>query len=594
MNETQSLYDLLVNLWRHISTRRRRQLLLLLMLMLVSAFAEIMSIGAILPFLAALASPTKVFQLPILRPFIELLEIKNPDEILLPLTIVFGGAALIAGFFRLLFLWVSTRLSFAIGADLGSAIYIKTLYQSYGIHCARNSSEVIDGISTKANTVIYGVIIPVLTLFSSVIMLSVILAALLSLEPFITLIVFLGFGLIYGLIISLTRKRVLRDGQMIAKNSSKVIKCIQEGLGGIRDVLIDNTQQYYYQIYRNADLVLRRAQGSQYFLTVSPRYAMEALGMVLIACITIIYTKDADGLVKALPTLGVLALSAQRLLPVLQHAYGSWINIKGSQASLRDAITFLDQPLPYQADIATLKPIAFKNEISLHDISFRYSQGAPWVIKNLNLTIKKGTRIGFIGASGSGKSTLIDILMGLLMPNHGELKVDGSLVKLSNMQSWQSHIAHVPQNIFLADSTIIENIALGVPKNLIDLDRVMRSAEQAKLSEAIESWEKKYQTVVGEGGIRISGGQRQRIGIARALYKKAEVIVFDEATSALDGDTELEVMQAIEALNGDLTILIVAHRISTLKNCSQIIELGNQGIKRISTYQDLIKSTGIL
>jgi ATP-binding cassette, subfamily B, bacterial PglK len=209
-------------------------------------------------------------------------------------------------------------------------------------------------------------------------------------------------------------------------------------------------------------------------------------------------------------------------------------------------------------------------------------------LRDINLEIPKGARIGFIGATGSGKTTLLDIVMGLLEPTKGSLDIDGQLITSINRRDWQAHIAHVPQALFLTDSTIEENIAFGVPANKIDRDQVRMAARQAKISETIEKWPDKYNTLVGERGVRISGGQRQRIGIARALYKKANVIIFDEATSALDHETEQDVMQAIDDLSQDFTLLIIAHRLSTLKNCTKIVELTNGTVGCVGSYQDML------
>jgi ATP-binding cassette subfamily B protein len=317
---------------------------------------------------------------------------------------------------------------------------------------------------------------------------------------------------------------------------------------------------------------------------------MEALGMVLISVLAYSLAKQADGMVKAVPVLGAMALGAQRLLPVLQQVYSSWTAIQGSQASLQDTIELLDQPLPDYAGQSPAEPLPFKKIISLNNLYFSYSPKLPYVLNGVNLTITKGSRVGFIGATGSGKSTMLDIIMGLLQPTNGTLEIDGQIVVPRNQCAWQAHIAHVPQAIYLADSSIEENIAFGVPIDKIDFERVRKAAQQAQIAESIEGWPKQYQTFVGERGIRLSGGQRQRIGIARALYKQADVIIFDEATSALDNETELAVMQAIEGLSKDLTLLIIAHRLSTLKNCTQIVELGEGGIKRNGSYQDLVNA----
>jgi ATP-binding cassette subfamily B protein len=591
MQSNQSITTLLKRLWHHISLRRRGQFGLLLVLMLLASFAEILSIGAVLPFLGVLTAPERVFEHSAAQPIIQAMGLTMPAQLLLPLSIAFGAAALIAGITRLLLLWASTRLSFATGADLSTSIYRRTLYQPYAVHCARNSSEVINGISSKANGIIYSIIVPALTLISSSVMLIAILIALLAVEPVIALAAFGGFGLIYAFIIRLTRKQLLADSQRIARESTHVIKSLQEGLGGIRDVLIDGSQATYCHIYRNADLPLRRAQGNNLFISSSPRYGMEALGMMLIAALAYSLAQQADGIAKAIPILGALALGAQRLLPVLQQAYGSWTNILGGQASLQDTLELLDQPLPDFAYQPAAEPLSFKHNISLKQLAFRYCPQTPYVLKHLNLTIAKGSRVGFIGTTGSGKSTLLDIVMGLLQPTGGTLEIDGQPVAPTINRAWQAHIAHVPQAIFLADSSIEENIAFGVPIDQIDSQRVRQAAQQAQIAGSIESWPKQYQTFVGERGIRLSGGQRQRIGIARALYKQADVIIFDEATSALDNETEQAVMEAIEGLSEDLTLLIIAHRLTTLKNCTQIVELGEGGIKRVGTYQDIVAQT---
>ena len=310
--------------------------------------------------------------------------------------------------------------------------------------------------------------------------------------------------------------------------------------------------------------------------------------MMLIAALAYSLAQQVDGIAKAIPILGALALGAQRLLPVLQQAYGSWSQIVGGQASLQDTIDLLDQQLPDYADQPAASPMPFRHEICLQQLGFRYSPQTPHVLTGLNLTIAKGSRVGFIGTTGSGKSTLLDIVMCLLPPSEGLLLIDGQAATHVNHRAWQAHIAHVPQSIFLADSTIEENIAFGVPKDQIDPRRVRQAAQQAQIAQSIESWPKQYETFVGERGIRLSGGQRQRIGIARALYKHADVIIFDEATSALDSETEQAVMQAIEGLSDDLTLLIIAHRLTTLKSCTQIVEVAGGRIRRSGSYQEIV------
>lgn len=584
----ESLTRLGVRLWRHFTPWRRLQCGGLTVLMVLASIAEVLSISAVLPFLGVLMAPERMFRHRLAQPVVEALGITEPGQLLFPLTVMFGVAVMVAGVMRLLLLWASTRLSFAIGADVSISIYRRTLYQPYSVHLSRHSSEVITGIANKANAVIYSTIQPALTLFSSVIMLLLILFALLAIDPVIALAAFGGFGLIYAVILGLTGKRLRIDSEHIAHESTQVIRALQEGLGGIRDVLIDGTQETYCKIYRNADLLLRRAQGNSLIIQLSPRFGIEALGTLLIAALAYKLTQRPGGIASAVPILGALALGAQRLLPILQQAYASWSAIRGGHASLQDTLRLLDQPLPDYADRHPPEPLPFRGKIALNGISLRYAPDSPTVLNNVQLVVEKGARIGFIGTTGSGKSTLLDVVMGLLPPTHGTLEVDAHPVTDGNHRAWQAHIAHVPQAIFLADATIEENIAFGLPREAIDRERVRRAAQQAQIADTIESWRLKYQTMVGERGVRLSGGQRQRIGIARALYKQADVIVLDEATSALDSETERAVIDSIERLGDDLTILVVAHRLTTLRGCTQIVELADGRIKRIGSYEEIV------
>ena len=558
--------------------------------MLLTSMAEVISVGAVLPFLGALTAPEEIYQHHLMQPVIQCLQLTSPNKLLLPLTIGFIAAVLIAGGVRLALLYVTTRLSYATGADLSINIYRRTLYQKYAIHVNRNSSEVINGIINKTNTAI-NVIQSSLTLTSSLILIISILTALFSIDSVVAIISFVCFGAIYRLIVYYNRQQLQENSRVIATQSTKMIKSLQEGLGGIRDVLLDGTQQFYSQLYRNADLPLRKASGNNVFIIQSPRFVMEAIGMTLIATLAYAMSLRESGLVTAIPVLGALALGAQRLLPALQQAYGAYSSIKGSHSSFNDVIDLLNQPLPNYVDrLEGELPIPFKKEISLSNLSFRYNREMPLVLENINLNFSKGSRIGFMGATGSGKSTLLDIIMGLLQPTEGQLIIDGQPITEENLRSWQAHIAHVPQNIYLSDSTVEENIAFGIPQTQIDHKLVKKAAKQAQIAELIEEWPKQYKTFVGERGVRLSGGQRQRIGIARALYKHANVIIFDEATSALDNETEQSVMEAIDGLGDDLTILIIAHRLTTLKDCGQIVKLDKDNTIHIGSYQDIVNA----
>ena len=588
---TNGTLILMLRIWHHLSRRRKFQFGLLLGLMLISAFAEIVSLGAVLPFLGILISPERVFNHPLAAEVVQALNITSADQLVLPLTIAFVAAALIAGATRMFLFWVSTRLAYASGTDLSINVYQRTLYQPYSVHVARNSSEVISGVTDKVNTTIGEVLTPCLILISSSVLLVTVIGALIAIDPMVALVAATFFGISYGLVTWFTRRRLNSNSQRIAHEQTQVIKALQEGLGGIRDVLLDGTQSTYCNVYRKADYSLKLAKAGNLFIAVSPRFALEALGITLIATLAYGLNNQPGGIATALPTLGALALGTQRLLPALQQVYNSWSGIVGSRASLVDTIELLDQPLSAEAFRADIVPLHFQDFMRFDNVYFRYNSEEPWVLDNLNLTISKGVRVGFVGNTGSGKSTTLDLLMGLLYPTKGEFLVDGQPIDENNTRAWQQTISHVPQNIFLADSTITENIAFGIPRDAIDLERVMQAAHRAQIADFIEKQLDGYNTFVGERGIRLSGGQRQRIGIARALYKQASVLVFDEATSALDNATEQSVMCSIEGLSQDLTILIIAHRLTTVQHCNVIVELGQGRVVAQGTYDQLCESS---
>jgi len=574
--------------WSHLSTLRKKQFWLLFILMIIASLSEAVSIGAILPFLGALIEPDQIYQHTLAQPIIQILNISSSEQLIFPITIIFVSAALFAGLVRLILLYVMTRFEQAVGAELSIKIYRLTLYQDYSTHISRNSSDIINSITSKTNIVLKGVLAPTLALTSSTVILVGIMSILLTINIEIALISFGIFGFIYWGVAHYARQELLKNSQCISSESTKILKSLQEGLGGIRDVIIDGSQQFYCKLYGSADLPLRRALANNSFINTAPRFLIEALGMVLIAGLAYAMSQQADSLVT-IPLLGVLAMGAQRLLPLLQVVYRSIGSMRGSYSSFQDIIELLDQPLPDHVHKFPVIPITFNKQISINNLSFRYSVDSPWILENINLNIAKGKCIGFVGETGSGKSTLLDIIMGLLTPTKGTLMIDEQVVTVENCRNWQSHVAHVPQNIYLSDTTIAENIAFGQSTDQIDHDRVRWASRQARISDLIESWPEKYQTFVGERGIRLSGGQRQRIGIARALYKQACILIFDEATSALDSKTEKLVMESIKGLGKNITVLIIAHRVTTLKDCDQVVELGDSKIIRIGSYNDLCK-----
>jgi ATP-binding cassette, subfamily B, bacterial PglK len=584
-----SLSEMLRRLWSKLAERRRRQFMMLLGLMVVSTIAEVVSLGAILPFIGVLAAPDVVFESSFVADIARSWGIRSGRELVLPLTVAFAVIAMVTGAIRILLVWASTRFTFATGAELSMELYSRTLYQPYRVHVSRSSSEVISGITAKVGGTVLGIMLPFMTLLSSAMLLVAILLTLIAIEPVVALIATFGFGGCYAVITWVTRRRLRRNSQRISEEQTQVIKALQEGLGGIRDVLLDGTQPVFCAVYRRADQRLRRAQGENVFIAQAPRYAIEAAGMVMIAALAYGLSSREGGVATALPVLGALALGAQRLLPALQQAYAAWATILGNGAALSDTLELLDQPIAPELSEPAPPALSFQQHIRFAGVRFRYGEEGPWVLDGIDLTIPKGACIGFVGGTGSGKSTTMDLLMALLMPTEGEVLTDGEPVSGRRIRAWQRTIAHVPQSIYLADSSVAENIAFGVPPQSIDRERVREAARQAQIAEFIESRPEGYDAFVGERGIRLSGGQRQRIGIARALYKRASVLVLDEATSALDNVTEQSVMDAVGGLERGLTILLIAHRLSTVRRCDTIVELEQGRVVAHGTYEELLE-----
>lgn len=531
---------------------------------------------------------------PVLQQFFGALGWQEASSILLPATLLFAVVAVLSGAVRVLVIWASNKVTFAIGYDLGVEVYRRTLFQPYSYHAARNSSEIIGGLN-KVQLVINNLLMPLMTSVIAVITSAAILTALLMVDPLIAIVAGAGFTILYLLITLATRRKLHRNSEIISRVHNTRVQVVQEGLGGIRDVLIEGLQDVYVDRFKRIDAALRQAQVVNAAIGAVPRYLVEAIGMVLITVLAYWLSQRDGGLVGALPVLGALAIGAQKLLPLMQQVYVGWASIIGSSRVINDVVDLVDQPIPTEyLDEHVRSPLPFQRNLDLREVSFRYTQNGRDIIKKLSLQIEKGRRVGFIGKTGSGKSTALDLIMGLLEPTSGSILIDGKPLCSANRRQWQSRIAHVPQTIYLSDASIAENIAFGVENANIDNVRVRDAAKQASIAQYIERLPKGYETQVGERGVRLSGGQRQRIGIARALYKQADVLIFDEATSALDDGTEDSVMQAIGNLGKELTVMMIAHRLSTLSACDCIFEMSDGRLIRRGSYAEIVGDVAIL
>ena len=574
-----SLHDLRV-LFRSISKRRRWQFGLVLAMMLVAALAEVVSLGFVVPFLAALSDPTKALEQPIVRSVFEFFGLsQSRDDVRLYLTIAFALAATMSGLLRFLLIYFSSRVNYGVVHEWGREIFRRALQQDYGTHIKRNSSEIVGAIA-KVDVVAWG-----LTMFSNSItafvMAGAILLTLVVIAPWVSIGVLGGIGSIY-LGVTLISRRQLKSNSVIVNDAfSGRVQAVQEGLGSIRDMILDRSQHLFDKRFSKIDRAMRSAQASNAIIGPSPRFGVEALGMVLIASVAFYLTLKNESFAETLPILGVLALGAQRLMPLVQQIYQGVTYLIGNQRIIHDVAGLLSVEVDVNASIQVEK-LPFENQIRLTGVGFNYGADLPPVLNDISFEIPKGSCVGFTGETGSGKSTLIDIIVGLLDPINGTVEIDGLSLQGKSRFGWQQNIAYVPQDIYLRDTSFSENIAFGVPRDLIDMPKVRHAAAVAQIEQFIEQSPLQYEGKVGEFGVGLSGGQRQRIGIARAIYKSSPVLVLDEATSALDTKTESAVIDSVLKSNPSVTILMIAHRENTLEQCDFIVRLDGGQIVKIT------------
>lgn len=571
----------------YVTSKYKRKILFLSILMVVCAILEIASIGAVIPFLGILLDPVKLLsQFPNLNYLTE-----DYKTLRILFSLIFIITIITSGILRFFLLTSQKRLGHQFASYLGETIYSNILYQSYEDYIAKNSSIIISGISTKVSVVAGNVLIPILQFFSSALILVSVLSCAFIFFFKETLAGLVLVVLVYLTIVILTKTKLNRNSFKISSSSDLLISHIQESLRSIRDIKLNRQEPFFIRKYSEFDKSLRNAKATNEIISGSPKFIIETFGFVAIALIGLIYSIFfEDNLTDIIPILGAMAVGSQKLFPLVQQIYASRTMIKGELESFNDIISLLSISKDQASNFQDSNDIEFNfnHSIQLENISFSYEGTNEIVLKDISLSIPKGKCLGIVGDTGSGKSTLIDLIAGFLYPRKGGIFIDGNKLDWSNIVRWRSKIAYVPQKITLNDSSVKENIAFGIEPNKIDLERVKRVASIALVNDFIDL--EADCGSVGEDGVKFSGGQVQRIGLARALYKNSDLLILDEATSALDPKTEESLIKNLTEKT-NTTIIMIAHRLTSLRYCDQIIEIKNGNISGSLSYQELISPT---
>ncbi len=548
-----SLIKIIIKIFKNLSSRRKRQLGALSFLFLISSFSEVLTLSSIQPFLQAMGET-------------------NNQESLISLLFIFIILLIISASLRLLTIYLNNYFAASLGNELGSSAYSNSLSQPYSYHLKTNTSNIISTIVTKTSSLTDTIRYLMLFISSLFIFLSIFFS-LLKINFSITFIISISFIIFYGVLILFINKRINKISRVKSELVIQQTKSLQEGLGFIRDIILDKCQKTFENEFKWKDRKLRLIDAKSNFLEASPKYLLEVIGITVLIISSLVYSRNNP--IEVIPILGTFAFGIQRLLPPLQQIYGSYVFIETHKYSSLSVLNMLENERERELNKRKQFKEDFNNEINFKSVYFRYDKNSNYVLKDFDLNIKKGEKVGLIGKSGAGKSTILDLIMGLTKPEKGEILVDGKKMheKSFKIEGWYSQISHVPQNVFLSDQSLAENIAFGIDKKNIDMKKLKEAVKISQLTKLVENSEKGFFAKVGERGIQISGGQRQRIGIARAIYKGGKILILDEATSALDTDTEDSIMEFINKLNKEYTLIIVSHRSNTLKFCDRNIFL---------------------
>ena len=576
---------------------QRRRYLSLQIMMVFMAFMELLGIASIGPFMALVADMQLLETNVILNRIYVASGVSTHTDFLFITGLFVLLMLSLASILSMITTWRLSLFAYSVGTEISDRLYHYYLQKDWLFHASGSSAQLTKQIATEALRVTNFIILPFIQMNARLVLAVFISVSIFIYNPLIATVGVVLFASGYVIIYRMIRKRIALYGEYVSTTSTDRFRLMNEGFGGVKDVLLYNRRHDFVHQFETSGKLFAHAQGVNTALSQAPRYLMELLAFgAMIGLVLVLLTTREGNLSQVLPILTVYALAGFKLLPALQQIYHSVATIRGNTAAFdsikEDLLASLtvDSEQGAASDIAsgqTIDLARIKN-IRLNRVSFTYPNKVMPALDSINLNIPINSTVGFVGESGSGKSTAIDLLLGLIAPNTGQLMLDDLIIDEKNKQAWQQYIGFVPQSIFLSEGSIAENVAFGICRKDIDLVRVKQAIKLAHLEFLVDSLSEGLSTKVGERGVQLSGGQRQRIGIARALYNQADVLVFDEATSALDGITEKVIMDAIQELSGQKTIVMIAHRLKTVKNCD-IIYLMKQGrIVEQGTYQQLI------
>ncbi|WP_111411711.1 ABC transporter ATP-binding protein [Billgrantia lactosivorans] len=590
------MFPRLKKLYQLLTAEQRKKLLGLQVLVVLMAFAEVVGVAAIGPFMAVVGDVSRLEGEGMLAQFYQASGLATPRQFLFWLGVSVLVVLTLAAMISMYATWRLSLYAQQVGAELSTRLYHHYMQQSWLFHASGTSSQLTNKISQESGRITNNIIQPLMQMNAKSVLALVMAMAIFLFNPLVAIAGLLLFGLAYIVLYRTVRKRLAQNGKLISYSNQLRFKLMNEGFGGVKDTLLLGRQADFNQRFETITQQFGYARGVTQGLSQVPRYAMELIAFGAVIFLVLYLLAAYDGNVgDILPILSVYALAGFKLLPAFQQIYTSLAQVKGNIAafdSLEEDL-IASQNATRGIPAAQAGKISPRQSIMLENIHFRYPGKKEKALDGLTLVIPRNKVIGLVGASGSGKSSAIDVLLGLITPQEGTLKVDGEVLSGERLRAWQNNVGFVPQSIFLADATIRENIAFGLPTEAIDDERILSAANMAHLEELLERLPDGLNTRVGERGIQLSGGQRQRIGIARALYDDAEVLVLDEATSALDGITEKLVMDAIHDFAGKKTIIMIAHRLATVKQCDGIYLLDNGKVVDEGTYNELATDNAI-